>query len=133
VEHADHDVPAVELLPVGQRREREGDVRRLVQAVVGARAGRELAASRPVVGLDVGVDDAGDLRALERGKLQVALDVVGLWVYDRRRLVADSPEDVGCAPGPGIEELLEDHGPPPPAVLSRGSAIRSNRMFGSDR
>jgi hypothetical protein len=103
-----------------------------VQAVVGAGAGRELTASRPVVGLDVGVDDAGDPRALQRGKFQVALDVVGLWVYDRRRLVADSPEDVRGAPGPGIEELLKDHGPPPP-VLSRGSAIRSNRMFGSDR
>ena len=109
VEHADHDVAADELLPVGERREREGDVRGLVQAVGRARAGRELAAARPMVGLDVRVDDVRDLRALERCELQVALDVVGLWVYDRRRPMAHSPEDVGGAAGPGVEELLEDH------------------------
>jgi hypothetical protein len=63
-----------------------------------------------VVGLDVGVDDVGDLRALELGELDVALEVLGLWVYDRRRPVAHSPEHVGRAAGPRIQELPEDHG-----------------------
>jgi hypothetical protein len=66
-----------------------------------------------MVRLDVRVDDARDLGALERGELQVALEVVGVRVYDRRRPMAHSPEDVGGAPGVGIEELLEDHPGPP--------------------
>lgn len=66
-----------------------------------------------MVGLDVSVDDARDLRALEPGELQVALDVVGQRVYDRRRPVPRSPEDVGGAPSLGIQELLEDHQRPP--------------------
>ena len=113
MEHADHDVPADELLPVGERRERERHVRGLVETVGGARAGRELTASRPMVRLDVRVDDARDLRALEGRELQVALEVVGVWVYDRRRPMAHSAKDVGGAPGLGIEELLEDHRRPP--------------------
>jgi hypothetical protein len=63
-----------------------------------------------MVGLDVGVDDLRDLRLLERGELQVVFDVLGLGVYDRRRAMAYSAVDVGGAAGPGVEELLKDHG-----------------------
>jgi len=66
-----------------------------------------------MVRLDVSVDDVRDLGALESGELQVALEVVGVWVYDRRRPMAHSAEHVGRAPGLRIEELLEDHRRPP--------------------
>ena len=47
MEHADHNVPADELLPVGERREGKRHVRGLVQAVLSARAGGEGAAPDP--------------------------------------------------------------------------------------
>jgi hypothetical protein len=52
-----------------------------------------------MVRVDVGLDDAGDPGALGGGERQVALEVVGVRVYDRRRLVTHSPEDVGRAAG----------------------------------
>jgi hypothetical protein len=62
-----------------------------------------------MVGLHVGVDDARDPGALEGREVQVPLEVVCVRVYDRRRLVAHSPEDVGGTPRLRMEELLEDH------------------------
>jgi hypothetical protein len=104
MEHADHHVPTVERLAVGQRREREGHIRGLVQAIVGARPGGELAAAGSMVRLDVGIDDPRDACALEGGKFDVAVEVVGVGVYDRRRLVSHSPEHVGRTPGFGVED-----------------------------
>jgi hypothetical protein len=126
VEDADHDVAADELLPVGQRREREGYIRGLVQAIVGACTGRERAATRPMVRLNVGIDDVRDRGALEGGKVLVALEVIGVRVYDRRRLVAHSPEHVCRAPGLRVEELLENHSFP--SMRAGGSTPTSSRL-----
>jgi hypothetical protein len=125
MEYLDGDVPADDLLAVGERRERERDVRRLVETVGGPRARGQGPPAGDVVGLDVGVDDVRDLRPLELGVLEVALEVVGLWVYDRRRPVARSPEHVGRAAGLGIQELPEDHGH---ASFSRDDRSRLARL-----
>jgi hypothetical protein len=39
-------------------------------------------------------------------------------VYDRRRLVTHSPEDIGGAPGLRVQELLKDHRRPPRSVAA---------------
>jgi hypothetical protein len=109
VEDAHHDVPAEEFLAVAERRERKGHVGGLVQAVVRTGAGGEGAPPGSMVGLDVRLDHPSDLGTFERRELQVALQIVGVRVYDRRRLVAHSPENIGGTPGLGIQELLEDH------------------------
>jgi len=74
------------------------------------------------------VDDVCDLRLLELGELEVALEILGLGVYDRRRAVAYSAEHVGRAPGLGVEELLEDHGAPP--GLDRRLGVRRPGLSG---
>ena len=55
--------------PIGERREREGHVGRLVQVVGSPRPGRELAAAGSVIRLHQRVDDPCDRRALESGEL----------------------------------------------------------------
>jgi hypothetical protein len=80
-----------------------------------------------VVGLDVGLDDVRDRGALQLGVRHVAVEVIGLWVYDRRRPVAPSPEDVRRASRSWIEELSKDHGasfPVRSSTCTLGPAMR---------
>ena len=111
MEDFDDDIPQSHFLPVSQRREIERHVGRLVQAIRGARFRRQCSTPGDVIRLDVGVDRMRDLHVVGCRKLDVAIDIVLLRVYDRRQALAASPKDIRRTTGFVIEELLVNHAP----------------------
>jgi hypothetical protein len=65
-----------------------------------------------VVGLDVGLDDGGDLGALCFGQRDVFVDEVDVRVDDREPPDGLAAEQVRSAGGVVVEELAEVHGAP---------------------
>jgi hypothetical protein len=64
-----------------------------------------------MIGLDVGVDRMRYLHVFGCRKLNVAIDIVLLRVYDRRQALATSPKDIRRTTGLVIQELLVNHAP----------------------
>jgi hypothetical protein len=63
-----------------------------------------------VVGLDVGLDDGGDLGALRPGQRDVLVDEVDVRVDDGEPPDGLATEQVGRARGLVVQELAEIHG-----------------------
>ena len=119
VQDAQPELPERQLLPVVQRPERIGDLRRLVQAELGAMLGGQPARAGDVVGVDVGVDHVAQPEVALLEQRLVLLDRERR-IDDRRLVGLPRRDQVGGAAAPLVEELLEVHGQNLLAARMRG-------------
>ena len=78
-------VAKLDPVAIVKRRERIAHLGGLVEAVLCADATGQLATTRPVVGMDVRVDDVGQTKALGVRELNVGIAIVGACVDNGAR------------------------------------------------
>ena len=105
----DHRVAELDQLTVGERVVIESNARALGQIGGGPGALDELGKARDVIGLDVGLENRGDPRALGLGLGDVLVDEVIVRVGDGEHARRLAPEDIRGTRGLVIEQLAEVH------------------------
>src|SRR5262249_56166279 len=86
-----------------------------VDVDAGTRLGGQGLVSREVIGVDVGVDDVGQLEALTPGPGHVVVHTVPARVRDQRLARLATADQVGDAARVPLDPLLADHGLPLPS------------------
>src|SRR5262245_24094617 len=109
VQHGHLGISQVDLLAIPKGSERQLDVRRLVQAIVGADLSGELQSTGTMIGVDVRVDDTGDAHVLGRRECCIRLHVVGARVHYRAFSKCAAAEEVRGADKIEIEERTKNH------------------------
>src|SRR5262245_50709583 len=102
-------VAKLDPVAVMKRGERIGYVGRLVEAVLCADATCEFGTTRPVVGMNVRVDDVGQAKTLGVRELDAGIDIVGACIDDSARTDSAATEHVGGAAEIVVVVRSEDH------------------------
>src|SRR5205085_4444841 len=108
VDHAQTDLPELQLVAIVQRIEREIDVGRLVQAKPGAGRIRQLSITGHVISMEMSVNDQSDLVATLVRQVDVRFDVQ-LRIDDRRLPGLPRGNEIGSTASLVVKELLEVH------------------------
>src|SRR5262245_14560097 len=108
--------------------ERIGHVGSLVETIPCADATRQLATTRPVVGMDVCVDDVGQAKTLGIRELNVGINIVGACIDSSACTDGPATEDVRGTAEIVVVVRSEDHCSTPgssPAATGRPAARHS--------